>query len=40
MHYLCDRKIQYHANLLELLKLELATLPKGHLKVQKGKYDT
>lgn len=38
MHYLYDGKIQYRANLLELLKLELSTLPKGHLKIKKGKY--
>jgi len=38
MHYLYDKKIHYHANLITLLKLELETLPKGSMKMSGGKY--
>lgn len=38
MHYLYNQKVHYHADLLELLKLELKTLPEGSMKSSKGKF--
>jgi len=36
MHYLYNQKIHYHADLLELLKLELKSLPEGSMRRSGG----